>query len=157
MPAGTRGASWAKRKSEKSLTNVLTYCGTVYPWQCDQMGHMNVMWYVSKFDEATWQLLARIGITPSYLRSGKGGIAGVQQNISYKRELFPGSVIQVHSHLVSIRERSIVFVHEMRDMERDEIAAVCELTAVHMNLRERKAIPFPVEVVAMAREMLERT
>lgn len=139
------------------MANVLTYCGTVYPWQCDQMGHMNVMWYVSKFDEATWQFIAKIGITPSYLRSGKGGVAGVQQNISYKRELFAGSIIQVHSHLVSIREKSVVFTHEMRDVERDEIAAICELTAVHMNVRERKSTPFPDEVLVMAREMLERT
>jgi hypothetical protein len=24
---------------------ILTYRGVVYPWQCDHMGHMNVMWY----------------------------------------------------------------------------------------------------------------
>ena len=30
-----------------------TYRGTVYPWQCDHVGHMNIMWYVGKFDEAT--------------------------------------------------------------------------------------------------------
>ena len=30
---------------------ILTYRGTVYPWHCDHMGHMNVMWYVGKFDE----------------------------------------------------------------------------------------------------------
>jgi acyl-CoA thioester hydrolase len=30
----------------------ITYKGTVYPWQCDHIGHMNIMRYVSKFDEA---------------------------------------------------------------------------------------------------------
>lgn len=29
-----------------------TYRGTVYPWQCDHVGHMNIMWYVGKFDAA---------------------------------------------------------------------------------------------------------
>jgi acyl-CoA thioester hydrolase len=24
----------------------ITYKGCVYPWQCDQIGHMNIMWYV---------------------------------------------------------------------------------------------------------------
>jgi len=23
----------------------VTYRGTVYPWHCDHIGHMNVMWY----------------------------------------------------------------------------------------------------------------
>jgi acyl-CoA thioesterase FadM len=36
-----------------------TYRGVVYPWHCDHMGHMNVMWYVGKFDEATWPFKAR--------------------------------------------------------------------------------------------------
>jgi len=42
-----------------------TYRGAVYPWHCDQMGHMNVMWYVGKFDEATWNLFAEMGVTLS--------------------------------------------------------------------------------------------
>lgn len=25
---------------------ILTHRGVVYPWQCDHMGHLNVMWYV---------------------------------------------------------------------------------------------------------------
>mgnify|MGYP003349148441 CR=1 FL=1 len=53
----------------------LTYRGTVYPWQCDYIGHMNVMWYVGKFDEATWNLLGEIGLTPEYLREGRFGMA----------------------------------------------------------------------------------
>ena len=40
-----------------------TYRGVVYPWHCDHMGHMNVMWYVGKFDEATWNLFAQVGVT----------------------------------------------------------------------------------------------
>ena len=46
----------------------LTHRGTIYPWQCDHMGHMNVMWYSGKFDEASWQILASLGLTSSRLR-----------------------------------------------------------------------------------------
>jgi acyl-CoA thioester hydrolase len=51
------------------------------------MGHMNVMWYVGKFDEATWNLFASLGVTPAYLREQSRALAAVQQNITYKREL----------------------------------------------------------------------
>ena len=67
-----------------------TYRGVVYPWQCDHMGHMNVMWYVGKFDEATWQLLGTLGITGSYMRDQKLGMVAVEQKIVYKRELAEG-------------------------------------------------------------------
>ena len=53
----------------------ITYKGCVYPWQCDQIGHMNIMWYVGKFDEANWNHLARVGLTPSYLRTEERGMA----------------------------------------------------------------------------------
>lgn len=58
-----------------------TYRGTVYPWHCDHIGHMNVMWYVGKFDEANWNMFARIGLTPTYLRESGCGMAAVQQTI----------------------------------------------------------------------------
>jgi len=51
--------------AEPVIQLLLTSRSVVYPWQCDHMGHMNVMWYTGEFDEATWPLLAHIGITPS--------------------------------------------------------------------------------------------
>jgi acyl-CoA thioester hydrolase len=47
---------------------ISTYRGTVMPWHCDHMGHMNVMWYVGKFDEATWNLFSEMGVTAAFLR-----------------------------------------------------------------------------------------
>jgi acyl-CoA thioester hydrolase len=26
------------------MESAATYCSTVYPWQCDHVGHMNIMW-----------------------------------------------------------------------------------------------------------------
>ena len=122
---------------------MVTYRGVTYPWQCDQIGHMNITWYVSKFDEANWNLFASVGITPSYLRDGKFGVAGVQQNITYKRELMAGDVIEIRTRILEIREKVIRFVHEMSNVETQEIAATCEITAVHMDRNTRKSSPFP--------------
>ena len=118
------------------------YRGAVYPWHCDHVGHMNVMWYVGKFDEATWNLFARIGLTPAYLRETGRGMAAAQQNITYKRELLAGDVVEVRSSLLEIGNKSIRFVHEMRNAETGEIAATCEITGVHMDRQARKSAPF---------------
>ena len=127
-----------------------TYRGTVYPWQCDHVGHMNIMWYVGKFDEANWNMFARLGLTPSYLRQSGRGMAGVQQNISYKRELFAGDIVEVTSRLLELREKSIRFLYEMRNAETGEIAATCELTAVHLDRQAHKAMPFEDAVRSIA-------
>ena len=128
------------------MTLLETYRGAVYPWHCDHMGHMNVMWYVGKFDEANWNMFARWGLTPSYLRQSGRGMAGVQQNISYRRELFAGDIVEIRSRLLELRERSIRFVHDMRNGETGEIAATCEITAVHLDRQAHKSIPFEASI-----------
>src|SRR5438105_12385220 len=94
-----------------------TYRGVVHAWQCDHMGHMNVMWYVGKFDEATWNLFAAAGVTSSYLKENKRGMAAVQQNITYKRELLAGDIIAVRSAFLEVRDKVARFVHEMRNAQ----------------------------------------
>ena len=128
------------------METAATYRGTVYPWQCDHVGHMNIMWYVSKFDEANWNFLARMGLTPSYLRDSGFGLAGVQQNLSYRHELFPGDIIEIKTRLLEVRDRSMRFLHEMRNAETGETAASCEMTAVHIDRQARKSMPWPPEV-----------
>jgi len=135
------------------MSDFVTYRGAILPWHCDHMGHMNVMWYVGKFDEATWNLFAHIGLTPSYFRGEPFGIAGVQQNIRYQHELMAGDVIEIRSHLVDASERRIQFIHTMRNAETDQIASTCDLTTVHFDRRVRKACPFP-EAVRVAAERL---
>lgn len=127
-----------------------TYRGTVYPWQCDHVGHMNIMWYVGKFDEANWHLFARLGLTPSYLRSSGRGMATVQQNITYKRELLAGDIVEIRSHLLEIRDKSIRFRHDMTNAETGGIAAFCEITGVHMDRGVRKSVPFIDAIRAVA-------
>ena len=131
-----------------------TYRGAVYPWHCDHMGHMNVMWYVGKFDEATWNLFADIGVTRDFLQDRQRAMAAVQQNISYKRELRSGDVVAVRSGLLEMREKVVKFVHEMRQAQSGEISAVCVITAVHMDGSSRKSTAFPAEFLARGKERL---
>lgn len=121
----------------------LTYKGAVHPWHCDHMGHMNVMWYTGKFDEATWNLFAELGITPSYLRDQQRGIAGVQQNTSYKEELFAGDVVEIHSRVLEVREKAIRFLHEMRNIEKGSVAATTEVDRRPLGPPNEKIMPVP--------------
>ncbi len=131
-----------------------TYRGAVYPWHCDHMGHMNVMWYVGKFDEATWNLFSSIGVTPAYLRDNERAMAAVQQDLTYKRELLAGDIVAVRSGLVEIREKVVRFVHEMRHAQTGEISAVCVITGVHMNSRTRRSTPLAPEILSRGKELL---
>jgi acyl-CoA thioester hydrolase len=135
---------------------LVTYRGAVYPSQCDHMGHMNVASYVAKFDEATWQLLTAIGLTPSRLRTERLGMAGVEQHIEYKRELFPGDVVTVTSRVIEVKEKALRFAHEMRNDETGEVAARTVLVAVHLDAATRKARALPSDVRERASAMISQ-
>jgi acyl-CoA thioester hydrolase len=125
---------------------ILTYRGTIYPWQCDHMGHMNVMWYVGKFDEATWQLMTSIGLSPTRLRNDGIGVVAVEQHLEYKRELLAGDLVTIHSSLQEVREKSLRFVHDMTNQETEELAARTTLTGVCIDMTTRKARPLPADI-----------
>jgi acyl-CoA thioester hydrolase len=134
--------------------SLVTYRGAVYPSQCDHMGHMNVAAYVAKFDEATWQLFTAIGLTPSRLRKEKVGMAGVEQHIEYKRELYPGDVVTVSSIILEVKEKVVRFAHEMKNDETGEVAARTVLVAVHLDMSTRKARAMPSDVRERARSLI---
>src|SRR6185312_13040963 len=98
---------------------------------------------------------ARLGLTPSYLRTSGRGMAAVQQNITYKRELLAGDIVAVTSRLVSIGDKSIRFVHEMRNAETGEIAATCECVGVHMDRQARRSTAFAPAIREAAATYLE--
>ena len=142
-----RNRSRTKRNNKGIMTTLqLTYRGTVYPWHCDHMGHMNVMWYTGKFDEASWSLLSQIGLTQSYLKKQEKGLAALQQNITYKRELLAGDVVSIKSGVLDVAEKVVRIFHEMRNEETREVAAFSVITGVFMDAVVRRSCPIPAEI-----------
>ena len=131
-----------------------TYRGAVYPWHCDHMGHMNVMWYVGKFDEATWNMFAHIGVTAAWLRDQQRGMVAVDQRLSYQREVVAGDVLAVRTGILEVSDKKVRFFHEMQNAASGEISAITLLTGVHIDAQARKSTALPAEFLARARELI---
>ncbi len=132
----------------------VSHKGVVYPWECDHMGHMNVMYYVGKFDQATWHMFLVMGVGPAYMREQQRGVAAVHQEITYRRELKAGDLITIRTGVLEMRERVIRFYHEMTNDETGEIAAMTTLTGVHMDAQTRKSCAFPAEIRERGTQMI---
>jgi len=126
---------------------IVTYRGAVYPWHCDHMGHMNVMWYVGKFDEATWQILAAMGASPSRLRTEGFGLVAVEQHIEYKRELHAGDLLTIRSSVLEAKEKSVRFTHQMTNDETGEVAATMLVIGVCIDTIARSARALPRDIL----------
>jgi len=132
----------------------ITYRGTVFPWHCDHMGHMNVMWYVGKFDEATWNLSSLMGMPVRYLRDAKRGMVAVDQRIAYRREALPGDVLTIRSAVLELKPKSVRFVHEMRRDDLGDHLATMIVTGVHIDSVARKSTPFDPHILTGMRALI---
>lgn len=132
----------------------VTYRGTIYPWQCDHMGHMNVMWYVGKFDEASWQLLSTLGLTRARFCKENAGMAAVEQHIEYKRELYAGDLVTVRSAVLEVKDKAIRITHEMGNDETGELVAVTVTVGVYLDTVARKARSLPSDIRERAEVMV---
>lgn len=134
--------------------SIETARGMIHTWQCDHMGHANLRAYGELFEQSLWHVFAHIGLTPELLRSGAVHMAGVQQNITYRQELYPGDCVAVRSGLVDVQERRITMRHELLNTVTGEVCAICELTAVCIDPSTRRPSNLPAEVAARAAAML---
>ena len=113
------------------------------PGTATNMGHMNVMWYVGKFDEGTWNLIAGLGLTAAWLRDNQRGMAAVDQRIAYQRELRAGETVVIRSGVLEVRPKVLRFAHRMFNAETGELAAVTQLVGAFIDTEARRALPFP--------------
>lgn len=132
----------------------ITYRGVVGSWEIDLMGHMNVTWYVAKFNHGTWTMFDHVGLTAEYLLANNVGVAAVQENISYRRELHAGSRIFVRTRMISLREKVFVYGHEMVREDTEEIAATCEITSVCIDTVARRSRPFDAAIADRIRALM---
>lgn len=131
-----------------------TYRGFVYPWCIDYMGHMNVQSYVARFDEASWHFLACLGLTPSFLRARNCGLVALDQHIQYRREVLQGTLLDVRTGLVSLGDKTLRYMHRMRDTETAEEVASMDLLVAYLDKATRRTTPLPDEVAVRARAAL---
>lgn len=125
-----------------------SFKGVVYPWECDIFQHMNVQFYVAKFDSASWHFLAELGLTPRYFQEEHRGMVAMEQRIRYFSELVAGDLVTVRSQLLEVRKKSLRFRHQMFNTQTEELSAEAEIIAVHINTITRKSGEFPAEIKA---------
>ncbi len=110
------------------------------------MGHMNVQYYVHLFDQATWVLFDRAGLSAEYFSATGNGMAALEQHLAYKREVFAGTVLTIHSEVVEVLEKVVRFIHTMEDGE--GVVATCEIVGTHFDRSTHRATSFPAGVRA---------
>lgn len=124
----------------------IPFCGyqsCVQPEWIDFNGHMNVAYYVLAFDQATDTFNANLGIGPQYTSDTRLSMFVVDMNVTYKRELKEGALINCTTQLLEFDAKKLRVFHQMFHTTEGFLAATNELIMVHVDLQTGRSCPFP--------------
>ena len=129
-------------KKIKLMKKALTYKGAVMTWECDSNGHMNVMYYINKFEHAGRHTNVELGLT-DLVGKNNIGIVIVEQQIKYLREVFEDDLLYIESTLLDIGNKAFTILHEMHNTKSKELVSTMKVVFVLFDQVGRKALPFP--------------
>jgi acyl-CoA thioester hydrolase len=109
----------------------------------DANGHMNLAYYVLAFDHATDALFDRLGIGNGYRRESGHALFVLETHVTYERELREGDPMRFTSQLLGAGDKKLHLFHSMHHAGEGFLAATNEILAIHVDLTQRRARPFP--------------
>ena len=126
----------------------LTWAGECSAWECDELGHMNMRYYVHKVDEARQSLIIRLGLPHAYRHATVSSVRVRDFHIKYQGEARPGDPLRIDSAVLELGERDIRLCHVMTHRD-GRIAATVVETVEHIYLPDDKIFPWPSRVQDM--------
>jgi len=117
---------------------------TVYPDECDAFGHLNQASFLSLFERARWEMLARGPGMDVFTRAGVWP-AVRKTVIDYHAAAFPGDSLRFQQSLTHHGRTSFTMRQTARRVRDDALIATAEFVFVCID-RQGKPVPVPPEV-----------
>jgi 3-oxoadipate enol-lactonase len=114
---------------------------TVYPDECDAFGHLNQASFLSLFERARWETLARGPGMDVFTRLDTWP-AVRKTVIDYHAAAFPGDVLRFHQALTHVGRTSFTMRQTARRARDDTLIATAEFVFVCIN-RDGRPVPVP--------------
>lgn len=116
---------------------------TVYPDECDAFGHLNQASFLSLFERARWEMLARGPGMDVFARSAAWP-AVRKAVIDYHAAAFPGDVLRFHQAVTQRGRTSFTMRQTARRVKDDALIATAEFVFVCID-RDGRPTPIPPE------------
>ena len=72
-------------------------------------------------------------------------MAALEQHLTYKRELHAGDIVTIRSTVIEVKDKVSRVMHEMRNDETGEIAAIASIVGVFFDATTREARSIPAD------------
>jgi len=130
-----------------------TYRAIVAPAQCDQVGHLNLQYYMAAFSDSMFAIAAHLGLGQRMRQQRRMALPAVHMEIDFRRELLAGDAYCVAGTVESVGTKSLTTLHRMSDVETGEVVAEARVVSACMDLDARASRPLADDIAAAARAM----
>lgn len=116
-----------------------THQATIPPEYLDEMGHMNIRWYIALFDQAAWTTFRLIGADYDFMQAHQSGVFALKQFIQYFAEVRVGEKVSIYSRFLGRSDKRLHKIHFMVNDDKDVLASTIEVIATHIDMTTRRS------------------
>lgn len=117
--------------------------GNANAWECDELGHMNVKFYLAKASEAIAGLAAQSGLRHIHRADANATLLPTALHIRFLAEARPGAPLVIEGGWTAIGESSCSAVLVMRHGGTGQPAASLRIDLDHVSPRDGRAFLWP--------------
>lgn len=125
------------------LPGVEIWRGGVNTWDCDEMGHMNVRFYVTRAMEGLAGLAAELGLPHAFSPWANATLVVREQHIRFLREAHPGAALHMLGGVIEISDTEARVLQLLVHTATGQLAATFQTTVAHVTPREGEAFAWP--------------
>jgi acyl-CoA thioester hydrolase len=120
--------------------------GGVNTWECDEMGHMNVRFYVTRALEGLVGLAAALGMPQAFAPEAGATLLLREQHIRFLREARPGALLHMRAGVVELGETEAQVLQVIYHTDTGEPAASFVSRVSHVTAGGGRPFPWPRQV-----------
>lgn len=124
---------------------VEVWCGGVNTWECDEMGHLNVRFWVAKAMEALAGLARELGMPRAFAPDAGATLAIRELHMRFLKEAHPGGALYADGGVAELGEEEARLLILMRHPDGTP-AATFQVLVAHATSRDLRPFPWSARV-----------
>jgi acyl-CoA thioester hydrolase len=128
---------------------VEVWSGGVNTWECDEMGHLNVRFWVARSLEGLAGLAAHLDMPRAFSVAAGATLVVREQHIRFLREARAGATLTMTGGVVEMGEHEARLLLVVRH-ESGEPAATFQTVVAHVTAHDLRPFPWPARIRAAA-------